>query len=175
MIRPTLAAAALLGAVVAANTLTTRYGFVPVGFGLEATAGTYAAGAALAARDALQDVAGKRATVLVLLVAAVVSYLISDPFIAAASAVAFLLAELVDLAVYTPLRRRASLGDRRWTLAVVLSNLAGAVVDSVVFLGVAFGAPAVLPALAGQLLGKSYATAAYLLGGRALAARRRRW
>ena len=58
---------------------------------------------------------------------------------------AFLLSEFADLAVYTPLARR------RLVAAVVASSLAGLVVDSIVFLWLAFGS---LEFLAGQIVGK---------------------
>lgn len=161
--------AALLASIVVANYATTRWGFVPVGFGLAATAGTFAAGFALAARDAVQDLLGKRVMLAVLVVGAVLSYAVADARIATASAVAFLLAELANFAVYTPLRKRAALGDRRWAGAVAASNLTGALVDTVVFLAIAFGWAAVLPALAGQLVGKAYATVMYLVAGKAAA------
>jgi uncharacterized PurR-regulated membrane protein YhhQ (DUF165 family) len=96
---------------------------------------------------------------------AAVSYLVADPLIATASAAAFLLSEAVDLAVYTPLRKRSRAGDRRWASAVIASNLAGAAVDTVVFLALAFGWAAVLPAFAGQMVGKAWATVMYLLLG----------
>ena len=41
--------------------------------------------------------------------------------------------ELADFAVYTPLR------ERHLTLATVLSGLVGSIVDSVIFLSLAFG------------------------------------
>ena len=50
-----------------------------------------------------------------------------------ASGVAFLLSEFADLGVYTPLARR------RLVLAVVASSVVGLVVDSIVFLWLAFG------------------------------------
>lgn len=49
------AIAAYAAVVVLANVLTSRYGLVPVGFGLIATAGTYCAGAALGLRDLVQE------------------------------------------------------------------------------------------------------------------------
>jgi queuosine precursor transporter len=64
-----------------------------------------------------------------------------------ASAAAFLLSELADLAVYTPLARR------RLVAAVAASSLCGLVVDSVVFLWLAFGS---LNFLLGQIIGKSW-------------------
>ena len=57
------------------------------------------------------------------------------------------LSEFADLAVYTPLARR------RLITAVVLSSMAGLVVDSVVFLWLAFGS---LDFLAGQVVGKAW-------------------
>lgn len=165
----TISAATLLLSVIAANWLTSTYGFVGVGFGLSATAGTFAAGFALAARDATQDAFGKALMLGVLAIAAMVSYLVADPFIATASVVAFVVAELLDFVVYTPIRHRSKLGDRRWATAVVASSIVGAIADTVLFLAIAFGWAAVLPALAGQLVGKAWATVLYLLIGKAVA------
>jgi len=144
--------AAFIGCIVAANIVTSSLGIIPVGLGLTATAGTYLAGATFVLRDSLQDHAGKRWVLGVVGAAAVVSFLVSDPFVALASATALLLAELADLAVYTPLRRRG------YIRAAVASNVVGAVVDTVVFLGVA-GFP-IASALPGQMVGKLAVTAA---------------
>jgi len=163
------AGAVLITTVVVANWATSHFGFIPVGFGQMATAGTFAAGFALVARDALQDAVGKRWMLVTLLLAAGLSYLVSDPHIATASAVAFLVSELLDFAVYTPIRHHSRLGDSRWAAAVIASGVVGAVVDTIVFIGIAFGAAAVLPAMAGQLIGKTYAAIVYLLIGRAVA------
>ena len=164
-----IAVAVLFGSMLAANYVTTDYGFVPIGFGLSATAGTFFAGFALAARDAINDAWGRPAVVAVILVGTLVSFTLSAPEIAIASAVAFLVAESLDFAAYVPLRKRAKFGDKKWALAVVASNIVGAIADTVVFLGIAFGAAAILPALPGQLVGKSYATVMYLLIGWAVA------
>jgi uncharacterized PurR-regulated membrane protein YhhQ (DUF165 family) len=64
-----------------------------------------------------------------------------------ASAVAFFISELADFAVYTPLARR------RLVLAVVLSSIAGIIIDSIVFLWLAFGS---LDFLVGQVVGKAW-------------------
>lgn len=164
-----LALAVLLAALLLANWVTTDYGFIPVGFGLEATAGTIFAGFALASRDLIQDAWGRWAVILTIALGTVISFAIAEPAIAVASAAAFGVAELLDFAVYTPIRDRARLGDRRWALAVVASNVVGAVADTVVFLGIAFGAAAITPALGGQFVGKMYATATYLIVGYLLA------
>jgi uncharacterized PurR-regulated membrane protein YhhQ (DUF165 family) len=69
---------------------------------------------------------------------------------AGASGVAFLVSESADLAVYTPL-------ERRWVLGVLASNVVGAIVDSVIFLWLAFSSLALLK---GQVVGKLWMTAA---------------
>ncbi len=171
-----VAAVGVAGSVILSNWLTTRYGFIPVGgFGQEATAGTLAAGAALALRDAVQDALGKAGMLIAVVVATALSYFVSAPSIALASATAFLLAELLNFLIYTPLRNRSRLGDRRWAAAVTSSSIAGAVVDTAVFLGgIAFGAAAIMPALLGQLIGKAWATILYLVLGRSVAHRLRK-
>ena len=76
------------------------------------------------------------------------SVLIAPPSLVLASGGAFLLSEFADFAVYTPLQRRGLV------LAVLASSLAGLVVDSLVFLLLAFGS---LEFLAGQVVGKAWA------------------
>jgi len=137
--------AAFLATILTANYVTTEYGMVPVGFGLMATAGTYLAGLSFVLRDAVQDTWGKRAAVAVIVAGAALSFAVSAPFIALASAAAFLLAELSDLAVYTPLRKRG------YVRAAVASNVVGSIVDTFVFLSVA-GFPMI--AWQGQVVGK---------------------
>jgi uncharacterized PurR-regulated membrane protein YhhQ (DUF165 family) len=78
------------------------------------------------------------------------SWLVADPKFAVASAAAFGLSELADFAVYTPLRKRG------WLTAVIASNIVGLIVDSLLFLWLAFGS---LDFLAGQLVGKAWMTA----------------
>lgn len=160
-----LLAVAFVGSIVLANYLTTRYGFIPVGFGVTASAGTFAAGFALAFRDGVQDALGRWAVVGVIALGALVSFLVSDPRIAIASAVAVLISEMADLAVYTPLRERARFGGPQWATAVMASGIVGAVLDTVVFLSLAFGVAAVAGAITGQLLGKLWATLVFLALG----------
>jgi uncharacterized PurR-regulated membrane protein YhhQ (DUF165 family) len=137
---------AFLGCILAANYVTTEHGMIPVGFGLMATAGTYFAGLTFVLRDTLQDAAGKWAVMGLIVFGALLSYLVSDPFIALASGVAFLVSEVADLLVYTPLRRRG------YIRAAVASNAVGAFVDTVLFLWIA-GFP-IADAIAGQMVGK---------------------
>ena len=148
--RRSLIAALFMSTILAANFVTARYGMVPVGFGLVATAGTYFAGLAFVLRDSLQDEAGKRATLWVIACGAVLSFAVSSPAIALASALAFGLSEVADLLIYTPLRKRG------YVRAALASNVVGTVVDTFVFLLVA-GFP-LWASLPGQLVGKTAVT-----------------
>lgn len=139
-------------AIVAANWLTTEYGIVPVGFGLTTTAGTFAAGAALLLRDAVQDTAGRWWVLAGIAAGAGLTWL-TAPALAVASATAFLVAEAADMAVYTPLRSRG------WARAALASGAVGAVVDTWLFLWLA-GFPVTAEVVGGQLVGKvAWATA----------------
>jgi queuosine precursor transporter len=121
---------------------------LPVGPGLWAPSGVLWAGLAFTLRDLVQDELGRAWTVIAILVGAALSALVSPQF-AVASGVAFLLSELADFAVYTPLRQR------NWLAAVALSNTVGLVADSILFLMLAFGS---LDFLAGQIVGKLWMT-----------------
>src|SRR5688500_9920781 len=121
---------------------------VPVWPGIWAPSGVLWAGLAFTLRDLVQEELGRVWTVVAIVVGALLSALVSPQF-AVASGVAFLLSELADFAVYTPLRRRHRLA------AVALSNTAGLVVDSVLFLQLACGS---LDFLAGQVVGKLWMT-----------------
>ena len=124
--------AALLASVVAANWLTATFGLVPIGLGLAVTAGTFAAGFALVARDGLQLSTTRRWLVPAAIVAGIfASWWVATPALAVASALAFGAAEATDWAVFTRLRRRSA------PLAVVVSSLVAAPVDTVLFLHVA--------------------------------------
>jgi len=135
--------------IVAANVAITVFGLVPVGLGLMAPAGVYFAGLAFTLRDGVQETLGRRWTVAAILVGAAISSAMS-PQLAIASGLAFLLSEAADFAVYTPLRKRS------WLAAVVASNTVGLLIDSALFLWLAFGS---LDFLAGQVVGKLWMTA----------------
>lgn len=145
-----LAPLAYLATIVAANWALTTYGFVSVGFGLIAPAGVFFAGLAFTLRDITHESLGRWWVVGAIVLGAGLSYWVSAPFVAQASGIAFLCSELADMAVYEPLRQR------RWLLAVACSNVVGFVVDSALFLWLAFGS---LEFIQGQLLGKFYMTA----------------
>jgi hypothetical protein len=120
---------------------------VPVAPGLMAPSGVTMAGIALVLRDLVQRRLGLVASSLAILAGAGLSALLAPPALVIASAVAFLLSEFADLAVYTPLARRGLV------IAVAASSAMGLVVDSVVFLWLAFGS---LEFLLGQIVGKAW-------------------
>lgn len=137
---------AYLATIPAANYAITTFGVVPVGFGLLAPAGVLFAGLAFTCRDMVQERYGRAWTLGAIGGGALLSLAVSDPFVAAASALAFLVSEVADFAVYTPLRKRGLL------VAVAASNVVGFVADSLIFLSLAFGDPWTF--LPGLLLGK---------------------
>ena len=124
---------------------------IPVGFGLHAPSGVLVIGLALVLRDLIHERGGAKLSVWAILVGALLTLLFAPASLVVASVAAFVLSELADLAVYSPLRRR-NLGA-----AVVASGLVGAVVDSAVFLWLAFGS---MDFIAGQVLGKFWISAA---------------
>lgn len=159
-----LAATGYLASIVGANWAINHYGIVPVGFGYAAPAGVYFVAAALVLRDALQWALGRRAgaaprpwqvgvMVAVIAAGAALSFSVTTAALATASAVAFSASELIDFALFTWVAPR-------WARAVLAGGLAGAVVDSALFLWIAFGSLTFLP---GQVLGKAYGIVAAAL------------
>lgn len=135
---------AYIATIFAANYAVEHVGIVSVGFGLVAPAGVYFIGLALVLRDAVQWTLGRWVSVAAILVGAALSYFVS-PTLAYASAVAFLFSESADFLVFTPLAQRG------WTLALAVSATIGAIVDSIIFLQLAFHD---LTFLRGQIVGK---------------------
>lgn len=146
-----------VAAIVAANVLTQRFGMVPVGFGLLVTAGTYAAGFALLARDFVHRLAGIRWVWVGIALGVGLSWFLASPALALASAAAFGIAEVADLVVFVWLRPNGFIRAAWW------SNVVSAPVDTVVFLAIA-GFPLTWELFVGQLIGKLlWATAVPLL------------
>lgn len=142
--------ACLVGTIVAANWAITVFGMVPVGFGLMAPAGVYFVGLSFTFRDLIHDTLGRNGAIVAIVIGAALSYAINPAF-ATASAAAFLFSEFADFFVYAPLR------ERHWLGAVAASNAVGLVVDSALFLYLAFGSTQFL---LGQVVGKLWVTAA---------------
>lgn len=152
------------GSIVLANWLTTRYGLVAVFPGLVATAGTVAIGGVIMTRDLLQDALGRAVVAAAIVAGALISYAVSSHQIAVASGVTFLVAETLELAVYTPLRRRYGWGTGRWGGVVTVANVTGALADTLLFLALA-GFPLTAAVVGGQMLGKAYVTVAVVAAG----------
>ena len=120
---------------------------LPVAPGLMAPSGVTMVGVALVLRDLVQRRLGTVMSALAILFGSALSAMLAPASLVLASATAFLLSEFADLAVYTPLARR------RLVTAVIASSCIGLVVDSIVFLWLAFGS---LDFLAGQVVGKTW-------------------
>lgn len=133
-----------IATIFAANWAVQEFGAVSVGFGLMAPAAVFFVGLAFTGRDLVHELLGRNWAIGAIVVGAALSYLVAPSF-AVASGAAFLASETADLIVYTPLRRR------KWLAAVAASNLAGDVIDSSLFLWLAFGN---FDFLKGQLVGK---------------------
>lgn len=123
---------------------------IPVLPGLMAPSGVLMVGLALALRDVVQNRLGLKWAAGAVIGGSLLSWLVASPFLAVASAAAFVVSESLDLAVYTPLKARG------WTPAAILaSGLVGSVVDSVAFLLIAFGS---IAHIEGQIVGKVMVT-----------------
>ena len=118
---------------------------VPVAPGIMAPSGVLMIGLALVLRDLVQRRLGVEFGIGAIIVGAAISAGLAPASLVVASAAAFLLSEFADFAVYTPLARQ------RLVAAVVASSVVGLVVDSIVFLWLAFGS---LEFLVGQIIGK---------------------
>lgn len=142
---------AYIATIVGANLALKTFGILEVPYwGLMIPAGTLFAGLALTFRDMTHESLGRGACVLAIAVGACISYAVEDvQKIALASFIAFGCSELLDMAIYEPLRGR-------WLVAVIISNAFGLILDSILFLWLAFGS---LDFLEGQIAGKAFMTA----------------
>ena len=119
---------------------------IPVAPGLMAPSGVLMAGLALVLRDLVQRRLGVAYGLAAIGAGTALSAALAPAPLVIASAVAFLLSELADFAVYTPLQKRGLV------LAVAASSFVGLVANSLLFLWLAFGS---LEFLAGQIVGKA--------------------
>jgi queuosine precursor transporter len=118
---------------------------VPVAPHLMAPSGVLMIGLALVLRDLVQRRLGRSWSLAAIAVGAILSGAVAPPSLVIASIAAFFFSELADFLVYTPLQ------SRRFVTAVFASSMVGLVVDSVIFLWLAFGS---LEFLMGQVVGK---------------------
>jgi hypothetical protein len=112
-----------------------------------APSGVSMIGIALVLRDLVQRRLGRTAALIAIVAGAALSGAIAPPQLVVASTAAFLLSELADLIVFTPLQKRGLV------LAVLASSVVGLVADSLLFLYLAFGS---LEFLEGQVVGKAW-------------------
>ncbi|MCY4441497.1 MAG: VUT family protein [Deltaproteobacteria bacterium] len=120
---------------------------IPVAPGIMAPSGVVTIGLAFVLRDLVQRRIGVRWAAVAVVAGAGLSAFFAPPALVVASGTAYLFSETADLAVYTPLQRR------RLLLAVFASSIVGLVVDSILFLYLAFGS---LDFLVGQVIGKAW-------------------
>lgn len=120
---------------------------IPVAPGIMAPSGVVTIGLALVLRDLVQRRLGWKAAAAGIVVGTLLSAVVAPSSLVAASAAAFFVSETADMLIYTPLQKR------RLLLAVLASSGAGLVIDSVIFLSLAFGS---LAFLEGQVLGKTW-------------------
>jgi uncharacterized PurR-regulated membrane protein YhhQ (DUF165 family) len=116
--------------IIAANVLVMQFHLV-THFGLTFPAGAYMIGATFTLRDMVQHRYGKRRCWLWMGAASLISVLFA-PQIAVASFSAFLVSEGTDWLIYT-------YTPGSFTKRVILSNLIGTPLDSIVFVLLAFG------------------------------------
>lgn len=150
-----------IGCIPAANWMIGHVGLVcppggpclvPLAPGLMVPSGALVIGAALVLRDMVQRQLGWQAAIAAIACGAALSAAVAPPSLVIASAAAFLLSELADMAVFSPLQKR------QMVVAVLLSSLAGAVADSAIFLQLAVGSLDYLPQqVAGKLLASTLA------------------
>ncbi len=120
---------------------------IPVAPGLSAPSGVLLVGAALVLRDLVQRRLGALWSLSAIAIGGALSWAVAPAMLVVASVTAFILSELADFAVYTPLQKKGFIS------AVVLSSAIGLIVDSLVFLQLAFGD---LTYLWGQIVGKGW-------------------
>jgi len=145
---------AFISCVPAANWLISNFGtywvpdgpcLIPVFPEIMAPSGILMVGLALVLRDVVHETLGVRWALVGILIGGLFSAIFSPASLVVASTVAFLVSEIGDLAIYAPLRKRG------FVRAAVLSSIVGLVLDSLIFLAIAFGS---LEFLSGQIIGK---------------------
>lgn len=148
---------AFIGCIVGANWAILHLGAdhgpgvprtIPIGFGLAAPSGVLFAGAQLTLRDLIHGRLGTSRTLCVIGLSSPLTAVVASPALAVASIATFLSAETADLAVYSRLRTRG------YAIAVFGSNVVSAVVDSILFLAMAFGLAQVAIGTVGMTVGK---------------------
>lgn len=144
-----------VAAILAANWALITFGVIPIGFGLMAPAGVVFAGLTFSFRNLTQQTLGRSYGYGAIVVGALLSYFISGAGtipggvlpVALASGITFLISETADALVWSRFRQTGQIR------AMVAGDIAGQVIDSIVFLLLAIGN---LDFLLGQVIGKWY-------------------
>ena len=136
-----------IGLIVLVNWLFTVVPLVDMGGGEMWPPVALIVGLIFIVRDFAQRVVGHW-VLAAMLIAAILSYFLADPFVAYASVAAFAISELADWLVY-------SFTKRPFAQRILLSSVLATPSDTVVFLGIMgwLSAPAVLAMTASKLVG----------------------
>lgn len=125
--------------IVLADILAARW-IVPLPFGLAVPAGVFAIAPIFTIRDQIHEKYGKRGAYIAVLVASLIAWGVAAIMgngllarITLASLFAFFTNELLDTEIYHRLRKRSKLQG------IIGSNTVSSLVDSVVFIWIAFG------------------------------------
>lgn len=116
--------------------------FVPV---IYAPSGVLFAGCAFVLRDVLQRLSGLYTSLVAVITGTFISYLYVEPGIALAGCLAYFSSEISDTIIYSFLQKYNLI------LAIIISASVGLIIDSLVFLRIAFHSYAFLD---GQIIGK---------------------
>jgi uncharacterized PurR-regulated membrane protein YhhQ (DUF165 family) len=126
--------AVFIATIPLANWTTDTYGFRDVLWIGMIPAGTVWISVSFVARDVTQLTLGRVWALVGIGIGAVLSIVLANPGLVWGSFVAFTVSELLDMGIYTPLADRG-----KFALAVLLSSVVGGVLDSWLFLRIAFG------------------------------------
>lgn len=150
---------AYLACIPLANWLILHVGPIPVFPGILAPSGVLVIGLALVLRDAIQTRMGLGIALAATLCGVALTTGIASHQLAVASGLAYLLSEVWDAAIFTTVYRKGwRYNTTALALAIVVSGIAGAALDSLVFLYLAFGD---MTFFWGQFIGKLYASLAF--------------
>ena len=150
-------AATFVGAAAASNWAIQHVGHyngahaprtIPIGWGMEAASGVILVGVMISVRDALHEQVGIKGTLLAILIGSAISSSLAPPALAVASGATMVVAESADALVYQRLRRRGRV------LAAAASNIVSSLLDSAVFLLIAFGVNATTQGAPALTIGK---------------------
>ncbi len=135
-----------IATIVLANFTLREFGIVDIGLGMSAPAGVFWAGLAFTFRDFTHEALGRKAVFCAIIMGVCISFFLEDAqHIAIASGVAFGFSELADMLVYERIR------EKSWMVSIAVSNTVGSVIDSALFLWIAFGS---LMFIEGLIVGK---------------------